>query len=153
MTGFKFNNYNKTLSDGEIYLRINKMNEADPVKKYVPAYIFDICFVLTDEVIGAIDIRIGYTDDLVWYGGQIGYHIDDEFRGHGYASKACKLLKKVAIDHNMDVIWITCDENNKASQRTLEKIGCTRIALMPLPEYHDLYQRGQRRVWRYRWIV
>lgn len=153
MTNFTFNDYGNTLSDGEIYLQVSRMNPADPVKKYVPAYFFDIRLVSTDEIIGAMDLRIGYTDDLVWYGGQVGYRIDEPFRGHSYASKACKLLSKVALDHNMDVIWITCDENNMASQRTLEKMGCSRVSLMTLPEDHDLYQRGQRRVWRFRWIT
>lgn len=153
MNSFIFNTYEDILTDGQIILRVKAMNQAIPQKKYVPAYMFNIFLLDTDEIIGDVDIRIGYTDDLVWYGGHVGYKIDEPFRGHGFAMQACKLIKKVAQDHGMDVLWITCDENNNASIRTLEKIGCKKIGLIDLPRNHDLYQIGQRRVWRFRWII
>jgi predicted acetyltransferase len=153
MCDFKFNKYGDTLTDGELVLRVNREAPGIPEKKWVPAYFFDIYLVSANKKVGTADLRIGYTDDLVWYGGLIGYGIDEKFRGNSYASKACELIKRVAKDHGMDVLWITCEENNIASKRTLEKLGCSFVGIMDLPEYHDLYKRGQRRVRRYRWIV
>lgn len=39
---------------------------------------------------GYCDLRIGYNDNL-YYGGHIGYGINEEYRGHHYDAKACEL--------------------------------------------------------------
>jgi GNAT superfamily N-acetyltransferase len=138
------------LTDGEIELCCIAKKPAIPEKKWVPAYAFEIrrngCRV------GEVNLRIGYTDGL-YYGGQIGYGVDEQHRGHGYASKACRLLAPVIRAHGMKKVLITNSITNIASKRTCEKLGAKLIRAACLPEWHDLYKEGQRFVNIFEWSV
>lgn len=129
------------LSDGEIELFCVAKKPAIPEKNWVPAYDFDIR--RNNSRVGEINLRIGYTDGL-YYGGQIGYCVDEPHRGHGYAEKACRLLIPVIRAHGMNKILITNNHTNAASKRTCEKLGARLIRVAPIPEWHDLYKEGQR---------
>jgi len=129
------------LSNGEIHLECTKQSPADPVKKYVPAYHFDI--KKADEKVGEINLRIGYTEGL-YYGGNIGYGIEETYRGNGYAVEACKLVSSIAKGHGMRILFITNDALNTASRRVCEKLGAQFIEKVALPEWTDLYKEGQR---------
>lgn len=97
-------------------------------------------------------MRIGYTDGL-YYGGQIGYGIDEQYRGHGYAEKACRLLVPVTRAHGMKKVLITNNHTNIASKRTCEKLGAKLIHIARLPEWHDLFKEGKRFVNIFEWSV
>jgi len=138
------------LTDGEIELHCVAKNPAIPEKKWVPSYVFEIrkegCRV------GEINFRVGYSDSL-YYGGQIGYAVDEQHRGHGYAEKACRLLVPVIRAHGMKKVLITNEHTNIASRRTCEKLGAELIRKARLPEWHDLYKEGQRYVNIFEWSV
>lgn len=138
------------LTDGVIHLACTMKRAAIPEKKYVPAYDFAIC--KDDETIGEINLRIGYTEGL-YYGGQIGYSVDEAHRGKGYAVRACRLLTPIAKAHKMKRLLITNDCNNIASKRVCEKLGLRLVRLARLPEWHDLYKEGQRFVNIFEWNV
>ena len=87
------------LKDNDIYLRLNKTCEEQPEKKWLPAYYFDIC-LLDGEKVGHCDLRIGH-NQKTYIGGNIGYGIDEAFRGNHYAAKACKLLFRQA----KNMVW------------------------------------------------
>ena len=91
--------------------------------------------------------------DGLYYGGQIGYNIDEAYRGNGYASRACRLLRAVAKAHGMEKLLITNDVSNYASQRVCEKIPARLVRVARLPEWHELYQEGQRFVNVYEWDI
>ncbi|BCE03491.1 GNAT family N-acetyltransferase [Marinicellulosiphila megalodicopiae] len=116
----------------------------------MPAYVFNICLPC-DTIIGQADIRIGTSDYLIKYGGQIGYGINRAYRGFNYAAKACQLLKKVALDHDMTTLWITCNTDNIASIKTCEKLGAKKVDKVIIPKWTELYQRGDREKFRYLW--
>lgn len=78
------------LRSDEIFLRLVRTCEAQPEKQWVPAYYFDIC-LLDGTAIGYCDLRIGHNEKL-YVGGNIGCGIDEAYRGHHYAAKACELL-------------------------------------------------------------
>ena len=141
------------LTDGEISLVLRKTTPADPEKGFVPAYIFNITKTDTDEAAGEIALRVGYTGDLVWYAGHIGYGVHEPFRGNYYAAKACRLVLPLAAAHGMDVLWITCNPDNWASRKTCEFIGAELVGIVDLPEYTEMYKRGERRKCRYRVIL
>ena len=150
MNVFKFNDYG-VLSDGEIEVVVNEKRPANPALAYVPAYRFDIYLPGKSEVIGRVDLRIGNTKHLVMYGGHIGYGINEEYRGHRYAVKACNLIKRVAIEHGFKTLWITCNPDNLPSRRTCEILGCELVEIVDLPEDTDMYREGDRQKCRYRW--
>ena len=136
------------LRSDEIFLRLARLCEADPEKQFVPAYHFDIC--LSDGTkIGKCDLRIGHNDKL-YIGGNIGYGIDEPYRGHHYAAKACELLFRQARKHGLTYVLITCIPTNDASARTCELAGGTYLETADIPEDHDMYERGERQVKVYR---
>jgi tagatose 1,6-diphosphate aldolase len=141
------------LTDGEVVLRLIRDVPANPAEEWLRALHYGISLVNAKEVIGYIDIRLGYTLDVVRYGGHLGYGIEPAWRGHHYAGKACLLLKQVAIKYGMDVIWITCNPDNWPSRKTCEWIGATLVEIVDLPPGNDQYKRGDRQKCRYRWVL
>ena len=136
------------LKTEEIYLRLNRTADAVPEKQYVPAYYFDIC--LPDGTkIGYCDLRVGY-NDKTYIGGNIGYGIDEPYRGNHFAAKACALLFRQAKKHGMDYLTISCQPSNKASSRTCEIAGGTYIGTEDIPEDNEMYAEGKRQVMIYR---
>ena len=132
------------LKTNEIYLRLDRTCDAQPEKNWVPAYYFSVC--LPDGTkIGQCDLRIGHNDRL-YIGGNIGYGIDEAYRGHHYAAKACKLLFQLARKHGMEYVIITCDSSNKASSRTCELAGGQFVETAAVPEWHNMYDEGKRQV-------
>lgn len=129
------------LTDQEIELVCIDKKEAIPEKNYVPAYIFEIR--KNGERVGELGLRIGYTDGL-YYGGQIGYSVDEKYRGNGYAGLACRLVIPVAKAHRMTKLLISNDINNTASRRVCEKLGLRHLRCARLPEWTELYREGQR---------
>jgi len=149
---FEFNGFidvsklTSELTNGEIFLICTKKVPGDPEKNWIPAYHFAVC--KDSEQIGNIDIRIGYgggeRNDNLYYGGQIGYNINEKHRGKGYAVEACKLLLPVAKAHKMTKLIITNNITNTASRRVCEKLGAKLLRAARLPKWNDLYQDGQR---------
>ena len=149
MFEFKDLNY---LTGKEIDLKILKKVPADDAKGYVPVYKYDIMLHKSNQAVGSISIRIGYNENL-YYGGHIGYGIKEQYRGNNYATKACKLIKKVALAHEMDKLIITCNPKNIASRKTCEKIGLTLKEIVLLPQSNSLYEDGEREACIYEWIL
>ena len=149
MTGFRFNDYG-TFSDGEIGVVVKEKRPAPRRRGYVPSYEFDIRLPGKTDPIGRISLRVGNTKHVKMYAGNIGYEIKEEYRGNRYAVKACNVIKRVAIDHGLKTLWITCDPDNYPSRRTCEILGCELVEIVDLPEDTDMYQRGDRQKCRYR---
>jgi predicted acetyltransferase len=136
------------MPDPVMSLRLREKRDADPARDYVPAWFFDI--VADGRTVGEISLRIGETEHLRLYGGQVGYAIDPAHRGHGFAARAVALLLPIAREAGLDPLWITCSIDNPASRRTLEKAGATFVEIVDLPADTDMYRRGQRRSCRFR---
>jgi len=136
------------LKSDEIFLRLAKTVEADPEKGIVPCYIFKICLAGGTEI-GQCNSRFGYNERL-YYGGHIGYGIDEPFRGRHYAGKACLLLFELARMHGMEYLYITCDEENAASRKTCEYAGGVLETVADLLPDNVLYLRGDRQKCIYR---
>lgn len=126
------------LKNDEMMLRLETTVEADPARNWLPAYHFSICD-LNGVKMGKIDLRIGHNQN-VYYGGNIGYSIDEPYRGHHYAGKACLLLFELARKHDMTYLIISCNPLNFASRKTCEFAGGTRKEIAELPEDSDLRQ-------------
>ena len=124
------------LKTAEISLRLDHTFPGDSVRNWVPAYYFDILDFFGQKV-GICDLRIGHNEGL-YYGGNIGYAVDEPFRGHRYAEKACRLLFKLARRHGMDYLIISCQPTNLPSRRTCERLGGKLLEIAELPPNNDM---------------
>lgn len=129
------------LKNDEIQLMLEKTVEADPEKEWVPAYHFAICNN-NGQKMGVCDLRIGHNDKL-YYGGNIGYRIHEEYRGNHYAGKACLLLFELARKHDLKYLIITCNPENHASRRTCEYAGGKLLEIVELPKDNDMRDDGE----------
>lgn len=107
--------------EGE-HIELRLIDTYDGEDGELPFYWWDIILKQNHIAIGKISFRIGHNYHS-YYNGNIGYEIDEEYRGHHYALLACQLVLRVAQYHKMDRIYLTCDYDNVASFKTIEKLG------------------------------
>lgn len=129
------------LKSDEITLILEKTVDGNDEKNWVPAYHFAICNNKGIKM-GVCDLRIGHNDNL-YYGGNIGYGIEEEYRGHHYAGKACLLLFELARKHDLNYLIITCNPDNYASRKTCEYAGGELLEIVKLPEDSDMREKGE----------
>ena len=126
----------------------------DTVEGGVPQYLFWMRlrpeFNPQVTIVGSISLRIGNSNDLQMYLGNIGYNVYPAARGNHYAERACRLLMGLARRHGMRELWITCNPENMASRKTCERLGAEYLETVYLPSDHILYERGERTKCRYR---
>lgn len=138
------------LSDGVVRLELIDTRAADPVRGWVPYYVFHIHCVQTGSRAGEIHLRIGNTEHIRLYGGHMAYGVRPEYRGRRFAARAIRLIIPLAIHHGMTELWITCNPENIASRRTCESAGAEFAGIVNLPPDIDMYQEGERQKCRYR---
>lgn len=124
----------------------------DPENGIVPAYDFRIR-VNGSDLVGHISLRIGITDHIMLYAGNLGYKVDPAYRGKRFAARAIKLLLPVARHHGMTELWICCNPENWASRKTCERAGAELVEIIEVPPGNDLYDRGDRLNCRYRLLL
>ncbi|MBQ7568248.1 GNAT family N-acetyltransferase [bacterium] len=129
------------LRDEEIRLVLYDTDPGDERRQWVPSYKFNICDPNGTKM-GICDLRIGH-NERVFFGGNIGYEIFEEYRGHHYAAKACRLLFGLARKHDMGYVLIACNPANIASRKTCEHLGCRFLGEIDLPADHILRRDGR----------
>ncbi len=77
-------------------LHLVATHPADPVKGWVPYYVFHILSGETGGRAGEIHLRIGYTGHMRLYGGHVAYGVRPEYRGRHFAGRALRLLLPLA---------------------------------------------------------
>lgn len=116
----------------------------EEVKDHLPAgfdpyQIYSI--VVSHQEVGRLTLREG-NDAQRYYDGHIGYTIDEQFRGHSYAYQACLLLKDMI---ERDHLLISCDPQNIASLRTIEKLGCCFLETVTIPaKYKKFFAKDEK---------
>ncbi len=101
---------------------IDNRNQSKLPSHYVPLY--DYFAVDDDKLIGVVHIRTRLTENLLRYGGHIGYGINPKYWNIGYGKKLLKLVLeqyKNIIEENK--ILITCDDDNIGSYKIIEYNG------------------------------
>ena len=139
----------ETLSSDDVLLRFDKIVPGEPSKGFVPSYHFRIVTVGGSDV-GHISFRIGDTEHVRVCAGHIGFEIEENFRGHGYAFQACRALAPF-VRSMYETVIITCNPDNQASRRTIERLGARFMDEVAVPPDDPHYQGGSRRKRRYRW--
>ena len=132
------------LKDNEIYLSLTGTYEEIPEKKWVPSYSFDIC-LLDGTKIGFCNFRID-NSELTKYCGNIGYGIDENYRGHHYSACASKLLLKLAKKHNLKYVLINCEPDNIVSNKICQSLNAEFIETVDIPKTHEMYYEGKRQM-------
>ena len=149
---FKFQKWG-TLSDGVVDLVVEQEDPADPTRGFVPCYHFGILRHGDPRKVGEARLRVGTLDECpsLAISGQLGYIVEPQDRGHGFAARACRLLRPVARAHGLDPVLITCDPENIASLRTCQQLGATFVGTFDIPPDHPMYRDGRRQVCRFEW--
>lgn len=83
-----------------------------------------------NNFIGRGGIRHELNDFLIKYGGHIGYYIKKEYWGMGYGTLLLKLLLEKVTDLGIKKALLTCDIENIASARVIEKNGGKKIDMI-----------------------
>ena len=98
--------------------------------------------------------RLSYRDGEslgVYYFGHIGYHIDPPWRGHHYAERACRLIRKEILRGGKSSVVITCDPDNQPSRKTCLALGCVWESEVAVDEglqrRFDISRRKERYIW------
>lgn len=138
-----------SLAFGDIKLAFVRIVPGNPAGDLVPYYHFRI---LTDQGTdaGHINFRVGDTDHVRMVAGHIGFEVVAASRGHGNAYQACCALAPFVRSITREVI-ITCDPENVASRRTIERLGAEFMDEVDVPPHDPHYIRGSRSKRRYRW--
>ena len=88
-------------------------------------------------MVGFLALRHALTAWLLEEGGHIGYSVRPSRRGQGHATRALGLAVRRSAELGLDRVLLTCDEDNVASARTIERNGGV---------YEDT-RNGKRRYW------
>ena len=76
-----------------------------------------------DYFIGEIGIRHKLNDALLKRGGHIGYGVRYSEWNKGYGTRMLKMALEIAKEMNISRVLITCNDDNIASARVMEKNG------------------------------
>ncbi len=106
-------------------------------------------YVIRVDGIEVGECNLRPNDPLTPYGGNVGYRIDPEHRGHRYSLAALELLKNEARGLGLERIVVCCDPENAASRRIAELGGGELDAIAEIPTDCELYAYGRRRTCRY----
>ena len=139
---FEFTDKFDTLENDELILKITQKYSGDD--EMIPFYYYDIIRKTDSVTVGKISIRIG-NNFHSYYNGHIGYEVFQEYRGNGYAYRASLMVLEIARFHGMGFIYLTCDESNIASYKTIEKFGAELVEICFVPREYFGWREGMER--------
>ena len=94
------------------------------------------------RLIASIELRIS---DEANRTGDFGYVLDRNYWGHGYMTESARAVLNVVFNElKLHRVWATCNAQNRASHRVMEKLGMRREGLflknaMEKGEWRDTY--------------
>ena len=140
----------ETLSFGEVRLSFARVFPGDAARGLVRYYHFRILNAAGQDV-GHINFRVGDTEHVLVSAGHIGYEVEKAFRGRGFAFQACRAIAPF-VRLIYESVTITCDPDNRASIRTIERLAARFVDQVCIPPHDPHYKRGSRIKNRYRWM-
>lgn len=103
----EFNRNFETIIGETLTLKLIETCDGDD--QVIPFYYYAIYLNSISSTIGKISIRIGHNEHA-YINGNIGYEIDEPFRGNGYARMAVMMTYPIARYHGMTHLIISCDD-------------------------------------------
>lgn len=137
-------------SDGVLDLVLSGEDVRDADCGIEDGYTFSIYRSGTRDYVGYVSLRLGESPGL-YYLGHIGYRIEEKHRGHGYAARACGLMKPLLQRLRLGSVVITANVENAASRKTCENLGCVLERIAPVPPEQRALCAGATRKCRYIW--
>ncbi len=113
---FGIDNFETYLERLEMY-RTGK-DLAEHLVKANTFFLFD-----NDKLIGRGDLRNQLNENLATMGGHIGYDVRPSERQKGYGSLILKLTLEKAREIKLDRVFLTCDADNIASAKIIQRNG------------------------------
>jgi RimJ/RimL family protein N-acetyltransferase len=97
------------------------------------------CITVGEQVVGWVD----YDTDRDWLRPDqvnVGYQVFPEHRGHGYATRAVRLLAKhLSADESVQEATLLIDERNTASLAVAARLGAIPAAVADVPPMQRLF--------------
>jgi len=90
--------------------------------------------VLEDRIVGRIFLRHELNDFLARIGGHLGYCVVPSFRRQGIASQMLKISLPICAEMGLEKILVTCNVDNVASRKVIEKCGGIYESITDEPE-------------------
>ncbi|MBI1369912.1 MAG: GNAT family N-acetyltransferase [Planctomycetes bacterium] len=139
----------ESLAFGEVTVRFSRVVPGEAARGLVPSFHFRIIAADGSDA-GHINFRVGETEHVRLCAGHIGFEIAERFRGRGYAYAACRAIGPF-VRSIYETVIVTCDPDNAASRRTIERLGARFMDEVAVPVNDPHYQRGSRTKRRYAW--
>ncbi|WP_420124952.1 GNAT family N-acetyltransferase [Longimicrobium sp.] len=145
------------LADDAIELRLIHVlhpGDARPAEKEflsaVREYHFAIYCREDGRTTGSIRLRATNDPRIVRAVGHVGYDVNTEHRGKGYATRAIRLIASLARLCGVMPLWLLIEPNNDASRRAAERAGFTFVDIVEtMPEARGLRQEVGPHLRRY----
>ena len=95
------------------------------------------------EIVATARLRHWLTEHFYRAGGHIGYDVRPSCRGRGLATRLLRLMLDQARGRGLVRALLTCDDDNHASARVIEKCG----GILQDTVYSPRHRRPHRRYW------
>lgn len=144
------------LIDDELELVFSERKRVTAPDNNLFAYHFKMKNKKSGDEMGEINIKAGYNENIINYRGNIGFTVYKNYRGHHYSGRSCILLIPVIKFLKLNPIWITCNIDNHASRKNIEKIGAVYIETTTISEtspYFQYYPVGARKKLKFKWEI
>ena len=148
---FQFLEFNN-LNDGEIKLIVKSHDQPNEEDGDMPRYGFSIFHIKDNADIGVIYFAVD-NSRRQYLRGHLSYGVSPAYKGNNYATKACKLIKQVALAHGFKRLFIGSGFDNIASRKTIEKLGATPVTINDVPDEEILQYHKTENIDMYVWDI
>lgn len=121
-SGFENECYGYTMEQFLAYLKLKEANAKG--LKMPLGHVPSTTYILIDDednYVGIFNLRHCLNDFLENGPGHVGYAISKNYRRRGYATKGLELILKKAKLKGIDSVYLSCNKDNIASRKTIEK--------------------------------
>ncbi|MGC2485187.1 MAG: GNAT family N-acetyltransferase [Acidimicrobiales bacterium] len=87
--------------------------------------------VVDGEIVGRVSVRFELNEYLSERGGHVGYGVAPAHRARGYATEILRQALVLLRSEGVGRVLVTCDDNNAASARVIEKNGGVLESISP----------------------
>ena len=143
-----FSAFKPVFSDDEIMLMLSAEIVENREIGVTDGFTFHIYERKPRRKVGYVSLRLGESPQL-YYLGHIGYRIEEPYRGHGYAARACQMIIPLMQELQLSSICITANPDNIPSRKTCERIGCELESIVKIPEKYRFVCSGDTDKCRY----